>query len=214
MKDGVLDKLVLIVFGWLLGLLSPVIVDTIKTRRENKLGRVAIRSELRDVAHKIALAAHAIHMRNGTVNRAHLEWLKGHLERYPVLSSLESLMEYLRCQLAFTDEQLIEHVRQTAEEPGKSLVLQKYPVPILDTRVSALWTFDTTVQRRLLDLRARLELLDDLVDRSRKYSDMTFTRLEGGNHDRVIENMEQTYVEYAKSAKRIVDLVEQLEGVL
>lgn len=72
----IVEKVLLIILGWLLGLLSPAIVVAIKTRRENQLGRVAIRSELRDVAHKIALAAHAIHMRNGTVNRAHLEWLK------------------------------------------------------------------------------------------------------------------------------------------
>lgn len=131
-----------------------------------------------------------------------------------MFGGLEGMREHLRYQLALTDDQLTEHVMQTAEGRGKSLVLQKYPVPILDTRVSALWTFDTTVQRRLLDLRTRLDLLGDLVDRSRKYSDMTFTKLEGGNHERVIENMEQTYVEYATSAKRIVDLVQQLEGVL
>ena len=148
-----MEKVLLIILGWLLGLLSPAIVVAIKTRRENQLGRVAIRSELRDVAHKIALAAHAIHMRNGTVNRAHLEWLKGHLEGHAVFGGLEGMREHLRYQLALTDDQLTEHVMQTAEGRGKSLVLQKYPVPILDTRVSALWTFDTTVQRRLLDLR-------------------------------------------------------------
>lgn len=211
MDEEVLGKLLFLVLGWLLGLLGPVIVDAIKRRRENELGRAAIRSELRDVAHKLALAAHYIHMHNGTVNRQELEWLKRHLELYSGLVSHVSLMDSLRLQLAFTDDQLVEYVRYTAAKPGKSVVLQKYPVPVLDARVSALWSFDTSLQRRLLDLRTRLELLNDLVDRSRKYSDMTFTKLEHGNYKLVVENVEQTYVEYAESAKQIVDLVEQLE---
>lgn len=40
---------------------------------------------------------------------------------------------------------------------------------------------------------------------------MTFGKLEGGNYDLVVQNIEQAYKEYALSAEKVVDLVAQLE---
>ena len=49
-ESSLLEKLVLIIFGWLLGLLAPIITDGIKRRRENGMGRTALLAELREVA--------------------------------------------------------------------------------------------------------------------------------------------------------------------
>jgi hypothetical protein len=62
----------------------------------------------------------------------------------------------------------------------------------------------------LLDIRREIAILDDVVDRSRKYFDMTFTKLEGNNHDLVIENLTQTYDLYAQRAMTIVDKIKAL----
>ena len=211
MTSESIEKILLVVLGWLLGLLAPVIVDAIKRRRENELGRIAIRAELLDLAHKLALASHYIHMHQGTVDKTNLSWLRRHLESYPALVDSQPVMNSVRMQLSMPDEEHAAFVRLTAAEPGRSIVLQKYPVPLLDARDSALWSFDNTLQRQLLDIRTRIELLNDLVDRSRKYSDMTFGKLEGGNYDLVVQNIEQAYKEYALSAEKVVDLVAQLE---
>ena len=77
-----------------------------------------------------------------------------------------------------------------------------------------MWSFDTAVQRQLLDLRANMELLNDIVDRARKYFDMTFTKLEGDNYSVVFCNVEQCYSLYAERAKRIVDRVGELKHLL
>lgn len=211
MANESVEKVLLIALGWLLGLLAPVIVDGIKRRRENEVGRVAIRSELRDVAHKLALASHYIHIHQGTVDKENLTWLKRHLESHAALVDSQPVMDSIRMQLAMSDAEHAQFVRLRIANHGKSVVLQKYPVPLLDARVSALWSFENAFQRQLLDIRTRIELLNDLVDRSRKFSDMTFGKLENGNYELVVQNIEQTYTEYASSARRIVDLVAQLE---
>jgi hypothetical protein len=46
MSGSTADKLAFLAFGWLLGLLGLIIVDSIKRRRENTLGRAAILTEL------------------------------------------------------------------------------------------------------------------------------------------------------------------------
>lgn len=213
-ESATIEKLQFVALGWLLGLLGPLIVDAIRRRRENALGQAAIYAELRDVAHKLAVAAHYIHMHMGTVDRPHLEWLKRHLEGHSGLVPLDNLLSSIHLQLSWPDEQLAAYVQATAAAGDKSVSLQKYPVPMLDSRVSAMWSFDTDVQRRLLDVRTRVELLNDIVDRSRKYTDMTFTKLEGENYRLVVENINQCNSLYAESAKRIAGQVQELKHLL
>lgn len=46
MTDDTLNKLAFLFLGWLLGLLAPIIVESIKYTREKALGRETIKNEL------------------------------------------------------------------------------------------------------------------------------------------------------------------------
>lgn len=117
----------------------------------------------------------------------------------------------LRKQLMWSDQEIAHGSTAFAAKEGVGAVLQRYPIPLLDARVSALWTFDTTFQRGLLSVRQNIHFLDDLVDRSRKYHDMTFTPLEEGNYKLVVENINQAYDLYAERAMYTVNLIRKLE---
>ena len=201
------EKLLLVALGWLLGIISPVIVDAIRRRRENALGRTAILSELRELAYKLALAAYGVRMEHGTVDHAFLQWLKPLLEQYAGFYDAQAFVPRLRTLIAMNEQELAQMNKHTAQAGSKGLMLQRYPVPLLDSRVAALWSFDTEFQRQLLEIRTRLELLDDLVDRSRKYFDLTFTKLEGNNYALVTENFSQACAQYAQSAENIVGVI-------
>ena len=207
--EDTLEKLAFLALGWLLGLLGPIIVDAIRRRRENALGRVAILNELRELASVLATAAFGARMRQGTADRRFLEWLKSDLERHATSQQLQAFIPSLRTQLSWSDEELKKIAIHMSSEDGTGLVLQHYPVPLLDARVSAIWSFDTSFQRGLLEVRQNLHLLDDLVDRSRKYHDQTFT-LEGENRRLVEENFVQACALYAERAQRTVDLIRRL----
>ena len=210
MSEDTFDKLAFLALGWLLGLLGPIVVDAIKRRRENTLGRAAILNELTELSGILATAAYGARMRLGTADRKFLEWLKITLEQHATTPRLQEFVPRLRTQLSWTDEQLRAVAEHMSADEGKGTMLQHYPVPLLDARVSALWSFDTSFQRQLLELRRDVAILDDLVDRSRKYFDMTFTKLEGNNHQLVTENLTQTYALYADRAMAIVDQIKSL----
>lgn len=214
MTEDTVDKLLFLALGWLLGLLGPVIVDAIKRKRENTQGQAAIHAELKDVSHKLALASQFIYMRKGTVDRNHLEWFKGHLEGYSSLEDMASLLESVKLQLSWTDKELEGYARRTSGQSGKGIALQKYAVPLLDSRVNALWSFSTTLQRHLLQIRTDIGLLNDIVERSRHFSNMTFSKLEGNNHALVLENIDQCNDLYFERAKRVVDQIQNLEVLL
>jgi hypothetical protein len=210
MHEDTLEKLAFVALGWLLGLLGPIIVDAIKRRRENALGREALLSELREVGCLLATAAYGVHRHRGTIDRAFLEWLKVDLERHAVSEQFQAFVPNIRKQLAWSDEEISRVATHMATDKGVGTVLQRYPVPLLDARVSALWTFDTSFQRGLLSIRQNMHFLDDLVDRTRKLHDMTFTKLEGDNHERIVENIDQACDLYAQRAVRTVNLIREL----
>lgn len=211
MTGDTTEKIFLVFLGWLLGLLAPAIVDSIKRKRENKLGRAAILSELSELACTLCAAAYGVRMELGTADRHFLEWLKVFLEQNAITPEFQRFIPNLRAQLSGSDADPETAVRDMAAKKGKGVLLQYYSVPILDARVSALSSFDTSFQRQLLEIRRRVAFLDDFVDRSRKYFDLTFTKLEGDNHRLVTENFNQTCTLYAEEAIRIVDLVRGLK---
>ena len=55
-----MEKIALILLGWLLGLLGPAVIDAIRRGRENRQAAHAIHAELREVAYKLALACHYV----------------------------------------------------------------------------------------------------------------------------------------------------------
>jgi hypothetical protein len=65
----------LLIFGWLLGLLSPAIVDEIRRRRETAAVRAALKSELHELRYRLGLAVYFLRMRFGEVDRDFLVWV-------------------------------------------------------------------------------------------------------------------------------------------
>lgn len=204
------EKIGLLVIGWLLGLLGPLIVDRARRDRDNEMGRVAILSELRDVGRILAIAAYGVKSKEGSIDREFLEWLKSQLEKPHALEKDTAMVERLNTFLAWTDKEIAERFMYMAREDGKAGMLQKYPVPLLDSRVSALWSFDTDFQRRLLDIKLRMHRLDDMVERQRKLHDLTFSKLEEENREAVKDNIRENAAFYAKNCILVVNLIANL----
>jgi len=208
--NDLLEKLAILVIGWLLGLLGPAIADAIRRKRENKLGRKAILSELHEVGGVLAVAVFAVKSKQGTVDRAHLQWLTTSLEKGARATSYTDWIGQLKIQLGWSDEEIARNFATLKMHDGRGALLQKYPVPLLDSRVSALWSFDTSFQRRLLEIRQIMHRLDGLVDRTYKLHDMSFSNLDATNRALLNENMSDTTALYAKTAQQVVDKIAEL----
>lgn len=204
------EKLSILLLGWLLGLLAPVITDVIRSRRENELGRQAVLSELGELGNTLALAAFGVRVDQGSLDRKFLEWLKSDMERFSISTEQQGVTLSLRHFVAMTDAELVQLSAASSQKPNKGTILQRYSAPLLDSRVNALWSFETSFQRKLLEIKHHMALLDDLVERSRKYFDLTFTKLEGDNHRLVAENHKQACFEYGRRAELLVGKIRTL----
>jgi hypothetical protein len=210
MMEDPLQAVLILLLGWLLGTISPAIVDAIKSKREAALVRAAISNELKEFSAILLAACFRTKSSSGQVDRAYLSWQKGKLEKDVGSEKSARFLGLTDRLLAFPDDQIVAASQALATTESKATLLQKYAVPLLDYRVSALQTFDTTFQAKLLEIRRNISLLDSIVDQSREFYRMTFMQLPDGNHEIIRANLDQTYSEYADRAKIIIDQIHAL----
>lgn len=202
-----LQAVLILLLGWLLGTLSPAIVDAVKSKREAALSREAIENELREFSAILLAACFRTKISSGKIDRTFLDWQKVKLEKDLGNEKSVRFLGMTDQLLAFPDDQIAAASQALATAETKATLLQKYEVPLLDHRISSLQIFDTDFQTRLLEIRRNISLLDSIVDRSREFYRMTFAQLPGGNHEIIRTNLTQTYSEYADRAKIIVDQI-------
>ncbi|MBY4599705.1 hypothetical protein K3217_29710 [bacterium BD-1] len=204
------QTILLLVLGWLFGLLSPTIVDAIRLRKENERGRAAIKAELYQLSEILVLAAFHAQKAAGTLDRTFLEWVCSKLKTDDSAAA-RSLLIAVESGLSAAPEDLARAAEFMATPADKATMLQIYPAPLLDARVSALWSFETTFQRKLLEIHKDLRLLADIVSQSREFFRLSFNEMSSANHDLAAANLRESYRNYAERAKVVVDHIAQLD---
>ncbi len=205
MSDDTIEKLSLLLLGWLLGLLAPVIVDGIKRRRENRLGRAAIRVELLQLRERLIVAAHGAEDYLGTQTKDKIRWT---LKRLHAREE-DNIRPALEMRVNLPDAEFKALAARLAGQGNQSIRLQNYGTPLLDARVSALWSFSTEAQRVLLELKTEIGFLDDAVAQSRYFNELTFKDLPSVNHQIAVQSVKDYIATYAKRARRAVELIDK-----
>lgn len=204
MSDDTLEKLALLLLGWLLGLLAPIIVDGIKRRREYKLGRAAISVDLIQLRERLIVAAHKADDHLGTQTKEKIRWT---LERLHARED-DKIRPALEMRVNQTDTEFNSLVADLAGKGNQTIRLQNYGTPLLDARVSALWSFDTDAQRLLLQIKTEMGFLDDAVAQARFFNELTFKELPSINHQIAVQSVREyidTYVQRARNAVELID---------
>jgi len=88
-----LEKVLFLILGWLFGLLSPAIVNSIHKRREAREVKIAILPELHELQHRLALIVYLIENRYGKSNREFIEWIEPIMKGYHGVDSVEDSLK-------------------------------------------------------------------------------------------------------------------------
>jgi len=207
-----LQSILILVLGWLLGTLSPAIVDAIRSKREAALNREAVENELLELSAILLPACYRTMGAVGKIDRAYLEWQKDKLEKEPEQEKLLKFLGLTKQLLAFPDDQIEAASQAMAMAETKAALLQKYPVPLVDQCLASLKMFEVDFQSKILQIRRNISLLESIVDQSREFYRLTFVELSDANHKIIQDNLKQTYSEYAERAKTIIDQVYALRS--
>jgi type II secretory pathway pseudopilin PulG len=189
----------------LLGVLGPVIVDSIKRRRKNKLRREVIRVELDQLRTRLATAVYNVESHIGTLTKGKTKWT---LDNLPADRD-DKIRPALEASLTWTEEMFKTVKAQLAPTGNKTLRLQRYGTPLLDARVSALGSFDTEAQRNLLEIKSVLVFLDAAVDQAQYFNEMTFKEMSSVNHQIAVDSARSYITLSAGRGTRAVELIKQ-----
>lgn len=208
-----LEKLALLALGCLVGIVTPAIVEAIRSRRETDAVLAAVKSELNEIAYRLVLAEYNIAMHLGTSDRTYLKWVQDSMILYHGNEPTQSIADYIATQLSWSDSLLAAHVEDEAATGVKALVLPKFSLPFIDARVPGWHAIPAMVRLELLAIHSDIRLLNDLVDQTRTYFSLTFT-LEGPNHVTVVENLRGTYLQFGKRCRIAADRMHRLHSTL
>ncbi len=201
------QSILLLVLGWLFGLLSPVIVDAIRRRRQTAQIKSAIIVELTEVRLKLALNAFNMAMRFGASDKAMYEWIKSFLEIYSGPSADPQIIKAANEMLSQPDNMSIiaSHFRAFS---NKSPSLRRYYTPVLDSQVAKFAIFSQGIQNFLIEIRMQLGYLNEIVDQAQFFYQKGFdSSLSDENSTIIKNNLNETYQKFGEKSRSVADLI-------
>ena len=209
-----IEQVTLLALGWLSGVLSPIIVDAIRSRRESEAVMAAVKSELTEVSRHMVLAAYSVTMQTGEVDRSYLKWVQDSLLVNLGSDVNDKMVDSLALKLSWSDETIADYAAAQAAKGINAIALVKFAVPFVDARVSAWHAIPESIRLELHAVRSDVRLLDDLGHQSRTYFHLTFGKLDPGNYETVATNLRGVYKQYAVRCRCAAERMNHLRSVL
>lgn len=200
----------LVVLGWLLGLLGPAIVSAIRDRREAKRVREALLKELRELQFRIVLIIYLTESKYGKLDHSFFKWAESILTGYAGVNSADSLLKTIGPLLNLTDKEMsdfAQHARQR-HRPNTGLALKKISLPLLEVSLPSLTRFDSVLRGRLLEIKTHIGFINETVDDARYYFRLSFQNdISSENYQRANANMIDSYKTYASQARVVAETI-------
>ncbi len=203
------DSIIFLLLGWLLALLSPIVVDAIRKRRRVGQATVTIRTELTEVRLKLVSTAFLIVNRAGTLDRRFLEWMQPIHENYSGPHRNKGISEMLNRFLASSDEELATMADINMKKHSlRGLTVKKIQTPFLDTQLGLTRLLGVEIQNLLIEIKAQIGLLNEQVESSQFYFEKTFdSTLSDENHKIIRVNLKDTYINICERAQDVANLI-------
>lgn len=206
------EKIALLILGWLFGLLSPAIVTGIQRRREAKALKATILRELNDVRYQVASAVYLIDVNQGTTNRGNLEWVSKHLSDFATKEKVPQTIDAIRQMLSLNDEGIAFLAQDGRAKAEATPALKNYSTPIMDSNFASFSYLDHKLQSALMEVRLRLSLLNQNTEEYRTYFQLTYSnQSEQSNRDRIHGNVIMALTAFKQQAIRVADAIREVQ---
>ena len=159
------DVLILLL-GWLLGLLSPLLAEKIQRPRRRAELTKSVLYELDHLRYVLTGLSYKLLSRAAAVDRDFIRWILPILETYTGPGAEPKFAELYKKQLEMTDDQL-RAMYQAMRTPGSGVGLKKYSLPFLESQIQSLSICPLEFQQKVLNMRAQLELLNQEIEFAR-----------------------------------------------
>lgn len=199
-----------LLLGWLLGLLSPLIVDGIKGKYDKKELFLFVKSEFKSIQYRLVCNSYILGEKYGKFDRGFLEWCLSYFNNYPeivgqvTISALDKLLEM------DDDEFAKNHFLQRKSEEHLGLSLKTIKTHFLDSKIHCISTFNINLQSIILSLKTEIELLNEETEWQIKQHFMTFDNISNLNLSLIKEDMKKRGVNLQNMSTSLVENIDNL----
>lgn len=199
-----MEHVTYIFIGWLLGLLSPIIVSYFKGKiRTDEFKKSAI-SELKDMQMRLSISSFILKSKYGSVKPEYVQWLDETLSNYPGFEKLETAKKMFSKLSSMDEDEFSSAIDEyNSLEQRDSSTLKKYNIMYVRQHIGELSKLPSAVQLKFYELFQNIDIINQRVETVSTQSNMTFdSSITEENHARLKENIKQAYLDVGNSCER------------
>lgn len=147
----------LVLIAWLLGLLTPQIVERIVRRYRRPELMKSIALELDELRFKLITVRCNVRMDRGTLDRNFVEWAAMRAKEYQGVQAESPARKILIEHATYTDRQLAGYNMLSKRTTEGFTIPQRIFLPFLASQLGSMSILSSTIQRHLIEVLTRLE---------------------------------------------------------
>ena len=206
-----MTQLLYIGFGWLLGLLSPLIVDHFKSKKQTKEFLETTHVELRDLRYRLAISSFLLELSHGHLTVEFVKWIKPIIDNYEGDEPKEHIKKWIAKSIKDDQETLDKWMEVTRAKEGVGAGLKKFQPSYLLSNLDEISKLSPTLQRRFHEFFNHLHYLNEEIQEVRARAIMTFdASMTEQNYKILTTEIKTKYVLIAKACRRVADKIEAI----
>lgn len=206
-----MNEIGFLLLGWLLGMLSPLIVDAARRKRLRQDMAQAIKTEAEDLQYRVAITSFLLAQRYGDISRDYLIWLKPKLAAYKGNEPVEGVRQSVEQLISTPDDQLEAIRAHMRADPGIGLSLKTFSASLIDTAAPQMLHVPAEYQRRIHEFRNQLYPMNQEIERAITFLDRTYdSSLSEENHCRLKVDLESKYRFIQGMCDRVADRLQEI----
>ena len=207
MKD-----VLLIVFGWSLGLFSPAIASLFSRQNRKKETQKVISEELKDIKIRLALMAFQVNSRLGTLDKEFLIWTKNQIAPYDGYEELQHLQKIFSRPDFDNPQKLAELVSVFNHAGFTPSSFSEITTGIIDSNYTNIAVLPREFFVKVLEIKFQLGVLNHESKSSNDYLRMTFDSSLSNVNREIIDQELRNKSE--RISKKSVFIVEKINRVI
>jgi len=202
----------MLLFGWALALLTPMIAEHNRRRYRRRDLTRAVVDELVSLQFTMAMVAWSHRARNAQVTDIFLDAIIPLIQSYAGPDKDEGLVSALQNSRARSEEERIA-AHRVVRKPNEGLIICQYALPLFVTQIADLAICPLPFQRSVSHIRYHLDLFNQRVPYLLSLFDKTYT-VTDQNREIMVGNLEAGYRFMGERAEIIVKAIEELKGAV
>lgn len=201
-----MDQILLIFFGWLLGLLSPAIVEKIKSEYSKKQFFNALCTEFHDLQYRVAIVSFLLGRRFGSLDNEYLAEIKPVIENYKGSEPNKSVAKLIDSLLKAEGKEFQAIINHMRAEQGIGLGLKTFSPSFLESNIALISKLPIELQSKIHEFRNHLNILNQEIIKANEDLKMTFdSSITDENHEIITNSLTEKYALIQGMSKRVVE---------